>query len=113
MALAPRSTVPPGAGNKAKKARKAEPKRVEKGAEGYVEAGGLDRHLDTATIGRHDDGNGPAVPTILIEQHVLHVAFAAGLRPRCPGSLAGIIDASTTLNSPGCVAAPLQRPRSR
>ena len=36
-ALVPRPTVPPGAGNEAKKAIKPEPKRLEQGAKGYVE----------------------------------------------------------------------------
>jgi hypothetical protein len=95
-ALVPRPTVPPGAGNEAKKARKAESKRVEKGAKDYVEAIGLDRHLDTATVRRHDDDDSSAVPTITIEQHDLRERFAASGCPRCPGSLAGIVDASTT-----------------
>jgi hypothetical protein len=67
-ALVPRPSVPPGAGNKAKKAGKGEPKRVEQGAEHHVETGRLDRHLDTSAIRRHDDGNGSAIPTIQIEQ---------------------------------------------
>ena len=96
-ALVPRPTVPPGADNEAKKARKAESKRVEQGAKNYVETGRLDRHLDAATIRRHDDGDGSAVPTITIEQHDLRERFAASGCPRCPGSLAGIVDASTAL----------------
>ena len=84
-ALVPRPSVPPGAGNEAKKARKAELKRVEKRANGYVETGGLDRHLDTATIRRHDDGDGPAVPRILIEQHDLRVALPASRQPAVSG----------------------------
>jgi hypothetical protein len=75
-ALVPRPTVPPGAGNEAKKASKPEPKRVMKGAKGYVETG-VDRHLDTAAIRRHDDGDFPAVLTIQFEQHDLALRFPA------------------------------------
>jgi len=49
-----------------------------KGAKSYVESG-VDRHLDTTTIRRHDDGDFSAVLTIQIEQHVLRVAL-----PRTP-----------------------------
>jgi len=78
-ALVPRPTVPPGAGNEAKKAIKPEPKREENGAKGYVERSRFDGHLDAATIGRHDDDHVAAVLTIQIEQHVLRVAL-----PRTP-----------------------------
>ena len=47
-----------------------------KGAKGYVETG-VDRHLDTAAIRRHDDGDFPAVLTIQIEQHDLALRFPA------------------------------------
>ena len=73
-ALVPRPTVPPGAGNEAKKASKPEPKRVMKRAKSYVEPG-VDRHLDTATIRRHDDSDFSAVLTIQIEQHGLALRF--------------------------------------
>ena len=85
-ALVPRPTVPPGAGNEAQKVLKPKPKRVEKGAKGYVETG-LDRHLDTSTIGRHDDGDGSAIPTIQIEQHGLRVALATGPTARGVGAV--------------------------
>ena len=99
-ALVPRPTVPPGAGNEAKKAGKTEPKRVEKGAEGYVETV-VDGHLDASTVRRHDDGDSPAIPTIQIEQHGLRVARSDGPSgPRCSGSLAGIVDASTAPHGP-------------
>jgi hypothetical protein len=52
-----------------------------KGAKGYVESG-IDRHLDTATIRRHDDGDFSAVLTIQIEQHGLALRFPAAFRPR-------------------------------
>jgi hypothetical protein len=107
-ALVPRPSVPPGAGNKTKKVLKPESKRVEKGAQDDVEAGRLDRHLDAAAIRRHDDGNGAAVP-ILIEQHDLRVALFASKYPRCPGSLAGIVDASTTPEGPNCLPEVYQR----
>jgi hypothetical protein len=68
-ALVPRPTVPPGAGNKAEKAYKPEPKGVEEGAKSDVETGLSDRHLDAATIARHDDGDGAAVLTFRIERH--------------------------------------------
>ena len=80
-ALVPRPTVPPGAGNEAKKASKPEPKRVMKGAKGYVETG-VDRHLDTTTIRRHDDGDFSAVLTIQIEQHGLALHFPGAVGPR-------------------------------
>ena len=51
------------------------------GAKGYVETG-VDRHLDTATIRRHDDGDFSAVLTIQIEQHDLALHFPAAVRPR-------------------------------
>jgi hypothetical protein len=60
----PCPSVPPGAGNEAKKAVKPEPKRAEDGAEGYIEALGFDGHLDAPTIGRHDDDDWATIPTI-------------------------------------------------
>ena len=105
-ALVPRPTVPPGAGNEAKKAVKPESKRVEKGAQGYVERSRFDGHLDAAAVGRHDDGDMAAVLTIQIEQCGLRRRFSAAVRPRCSGSLAGIIHAST---APDGTAAALWR----
>jgi len=95
VAIVPRPTVPPGAGNEAKKAVKPEPKRVEKGAQGYVERSRFDGHLDATTVRRHDDGDSAAVLTIQIEQRGLRRRFSATVRPRCSGSLAGIVHAST------------------
>jgi hypothetical protein len=50
-----------------------------KGTKGYVEAR-IDRHLDTPTIGRHDDGDFSAVLTIQIEQRGLRGRFPAACR---------------------------------
>ena len=55
----------PGAGNEPKEPIKAK-ERADKGEDGYVERLGIERHLDTATIGRHDDGD---LSTILSVEH--------------------------------------------
>jgi hypothetical protein len=94
-ALVPRPSVPPGAGNKPKKAYKAKPKGVEQGGKGNVEAGRFDGHLDAATVRRHDDGDTAAIPTIQIEQQRPPGSAVSREIPRCPGSLAGNVDAST------------------
>jgi hypothetical protein len=65
-AVPPRSSVPsPGAGNEeAKKALKPGKERAKKIEKGY--AAGIQvaqGHVHAAPIGRHDDGNGPAVST--------------------------------------------------
>jgi hypothetical protein len=52
-----------------------------KGAKSYVESG-VNRHLDTTTIRRHDDGDFSAVLTIQIEQHGLALRFPGPFRPR-------------------------------
>ena len=53
------SDLPPGAGNEPEKPIKAEAKERE---ERYVSEGvRLDGHMDTATVRRHDDGDGAAV----------------------------------------------------
>ena len=56
----PCPSVPPGAGNKPKKAVKPR-KRAKKVEEGYV-GGGIDRHVHAAAIRRHDDGDLAAIP---------------------------------------------------
>src|SRR4051794_11172549 len=63
----PRSSVlPPGAGNeepkKALKPDKERAKKIEKGGVLGIEV--AQRHLDTAAIGRHDDGDTPAAVTL-------------------------------------------------
>ena len=70
-----------------------------KGAKGYVEPG-VDRHLDTATIRRHDDGDFSAVLTIQIEQHGLALRFPGPLGRGGSGSLAGFPHASTAPEGP-------------
>ena len=60
-----------------------------------VERSRFDGNLDTATVGRHDDGDSAAVLTIQIEQCGLRGRFSTAVRPRCSGSLAGIVHAST------------------
>ena len=53
----PCPSVPPGAGNKPKKAIKPR-KRAKKVEERYVgETGGFDRHVDAPAIRRDDDGD--------------------------------------------------------
>jgi hypothetical protein len=76
----PRSSVlPPGAGNKLKEPIKAE-KRAKKLRERYVgQPVRPDRHVDTATIGRHDDGDGAAVLAIELGQCGLHSAISVRL----------------------------------
>ena len=61
----PRSSVlPPGAGNEAKKALKADQERANKGEKGYLERIVLDRHLHAAAVARHDDGDTAAVQPV-------------------------------------------------
>jgi hypothetical protein len=74
----PRSSVlPPGAGNKLKEPIKAE-KRAKKRKERYVgQPVRSDRHMDAATIGRHDDGDGTAVLAIELGQCGLRSAISA------------------------------------
>ena len=76
-ALVPRPSVPPGAGNQPKKALKPEAKG-KKRAKDDLEAGRLDRDLDAATVRRHHDGDGSAVPTILIEQQTASETVCRG-----------------------------------
>jgi hypothetical protein len=71
--LPPRSSVPPGAGNKAEKAIKPR-KRAQEFEEGYVEeAGGFDGHMDATTIARDDDGNASTILPIETTQAGLPV----------------------------------------
>ncbi len=65
VALAPACpSVSPGAGNKPKKAIKPR-NRAKKIDERYAgQAVRLERHMDTPTIGRHDDGDCAAVSAI-------------------------------------------------
>jgi hypothetical protein len=64
LALRPRSSrLPPGAANKAEKAKKGE----ENGPDGYGSGVGaelVDRHVHAAAIARHDDGDGAAILTV-------------------------------------------------
>ena len=59
----------------------------------------FDGHVNAATVGRHDDGNGAAVLTIQIEQRGLRVRFPAA-DAAVSGSLAGIVRASTAPQGP-------------
>jgi hypothetical protein len=60
----PCPSVSPGAGNKPKNAIKPR-KRAKKVEEGYVgQAGRLERDMHAPAIGRHDDSDCAAVPTI-------------------------------------------------
>jgi len=63
LALRPRSSrLPPGAANKAQKAKKGE----ENGPQGYGSGVGLELvegHVHVATVARHDDGDGAAIVT--------------------------------------------------
>ena len=61
----PRSPVlSPPAGNEAYKALKPDQERANKGEKGYLERVILDRHLHTASIARHDDGDSAAIQSI-------------------------------------------------
>jgi hypothetical protein len=66
----PCPSVPPGAGNKPKKAIKPR-KRAKNVEEGYV--GGTDRHMDAAAIRRHDDGDLASISGTEPAQWGLHV----------------------------------------
>ena len=55
----PCPSVPPGAGNKPKKATKPRNGK-ENVEEGYI--GRTDRHVHAATVRRHDDGDLAAIP---------------------------------------------------
>ena len=71
------SVLPPGAGNKPKKAIKPQ-KRAKQRDEGYVgEPVRLDRHMDAAAIRRDDDGDAAAVLSIEAAQVGLRRANAA------------------------------------
>ena len=71
----PRSSVPPGAGNKAEKAIKPR-KRAKQVEEGYVEeAGRLDGHVDATTIVRDDDGDASTILPIETTQAGLPVTL--------------------------------------
>ena len=73
----PCPSVPPGAGNKPKKAIKPQ-KRAKQRDEGYVgEPVRLDRHMDAAAIRRDDDGDAAAVLSIEAAQVGLRRANAA------------------------------------
>jgi len=81
-ALVPRPTVPPGAGNEAKKAIKPEAKKGEKR---YVrEWVRLDGHVDAATIRSHDDCDAPTILPIETGQAGLQDATSARWGP-CGG----------------------------
>jgi hypothetical protein len=70
----PRSSVlPPGAGNEEpKKALKPDDERAKKTEERPVrETVIVQGHLDTSTVGRHEDGDVAAVPAIEQTQHGL------------------------------------------
>jgi hypothetical protein len=72
----PWSSASPGAGNEPKKAIKPR-KRAKQVEEGYVgEAGGFDRNVDAAAIGRDHHGDGSAVTSIEPAQVSLHCAIA-------------------------------------
>jgi len=75
------SRLPPGAGNKAQKAKKGEEKR----GEGYPAGIGLElveRHGHAAAIARHEDGDGAAV--LPIEE--AHLVSSSCARRACDGS---------------------------
>ena len=79
LALVPlrSSVLSPGAGNKLKEPIKAE-KRAKKRKERYVgEPVRLDRHVDAATVSRHDDGDRAAVLAIELAQCGLRNAMSA------------------------------------
>ena len=63
--IPPRSSVlPPADGSEAKKALNAALERANKGEKGYLERTVLDRHMDTSTITRHNDGDSAAIQSI-------------------------------------------------
>ena len=66
----PCPSVPPGAGNKPKKAIKPR-KRAKNVEEGYV--GGIDRQMHAAAIRRHDDGDLASILGTEPAQWGLHV----------------------------------------
>ena len=77
-ALVPRPTVPPGAGNEAKKPIKAQ-ERADKGEERYVgERVRIDGHMDAPTVRRHDDGDlATILPIELAQAGLLALPFRA------------------------------------
>ena len=81
----PCPSVPPGAGNKPKKA--TEPRNGEEDLEeGYVgQAARLDRDVHAAAIRRHDDGDLAAISGFEPAQSALHV-----LRPQGPCDVSAV-----------------------
>ena len=78
MALVPPCpSVPPGAGNKPKKATKPR-KRSEEFEKGYVEWSGIDRNVHAPAIRCHDDGDPAASSGLEPAQYVLHVLRVQG-----------------------------------
>jgi hypothetical protein len=74
------SVLPPGAGNELKKPIEAQ-QRAKKREEGYVgETARLDRHMDAATVRRHDDGDLALILPIELAQDGLRSAVAARRR---------------------------------
>ena len=66
------SVLPPGAGNKPKKAYKAEPKRAKKTEERYVDQTCVvDRDLDAPSVSRHHDCDVAPISTVEQAQCVL------------------------------------------
>ena len=93
------SRLPPGAGNKAQKAKKGEEKRPERYRAG-IRLELVERHGYAAAVVRHEDGDGAAI--LPIEEAQL--ASSGSVRRACDGSrrITGFVRSSTcqVVNAP-------------
>ena len=62
------SVLPPGAGNEAKKALKADKERANEVEQGVLEVALVHGHRHAATVARDDDGDAAAIPTVELRQ---------------------------------------------
>jgi len=90
------SVLPPGAGNEEpEKAVKTDEKRAKEAEDRSVlETGVVQRHLDTPTVCRDDDGDVAAVPTV--EQTQLGLPNAARRSRAVPAVYGALCDRATT-----------------
>jgi hypothetical protein len=73
------SVLPPGAGNKAKKAVQPKEERAKKPEERYVDQSGiLHRHVHAAAIRRHGDGDAAAITTVEQTQDMVSDTLSQG-----------------------------------
>jgi hypothetical protein len=71
------SVLPPGAGNELKQPIKAQERAKKREGRYVCETARLDRHMDAATVRRHDDGDLAVILPIELAQDGLRSADAA------------------------------------